>query len=117
MSRRAEGFNVFKLFYDCGREEFLELVSQLRHALGPSTGLAVDALWRLTPGDAVDFGLELDQQNILWLEAPLAPEDSSAHEALARSIRTPLALGESYRTRFELAPFFRSRCLGYVQPN
>ena len=53
----------------------------------------------------------------MWLEAPLAPEDPLAHDALAEQIRTPLALGESYRTRFELAPFFRSRCLRYVQPD
>jgi D-galactarolactone cycloisomerase len=116
-ARCAEGFGAFKLFYDSGREEFLHVLSELRLALGPVTGLAVDALWRLTPEDAVDFGLELDRHNALWLEAPLPPEDPFAHEALARQIRTPLALGESYRTRFELAPFFRSRCFRYVQPD
>src|SRR5262249_35390481 len=51
------------------------------------------------------------------LEAPLPPEDPLAHAALARSIRTPLAIGESYRTRYELAAFFRERALGFVQPD
>lgn len=117
LARRAEGFGAFKLFYDCRREEFLRLLSELRGALGPSTALAVDALWRLTPENGVDFGLELDRQNALWLEAPLPPEDPLAHARLAVQIRTPLALGESYRTRFELAPFFNSRCMRYVQPD
>jgi L-alanine-DL-glutamate epimerase-like enolase superfamily enzyme len=117
LRQHDQGFGNFKIFYDCGRAEFLEAFSALRRALGSGTGLAVDALWRLTPDDAPEFGRELDEGGALWLEAPLAPEDPLAHAALARSIRTPLAIGESYRTRYELAPFFRERALGFVQPD
>jgi galactonate dehydratase len=31
-------------------------------------------------------------------------------------MRTPVALGETYRTRFELAPFFEAKAMGIVQP-
>ncbi len=117
LTLQAQGFQAFKLFYDCGRDEFLTTVAELRRALGPGVALAVDALWRLTPEDAVEFGLALDRCGALWLEAPLAPEDPLEHKALAGRIRTPLALGESYRTRHELAPFFRSGCMGFVQPD
>jgi len=117
LCRRDEGFANFKIFYDCGRDEFFEVFSALRKALGENAGLAVDALWRLTPADAPAFGRALDDADALWLEAPLPPEDPLAHAALARSIRTPLAIGESYRTRYELAPFFRERALGFVQPD
>ena len=34
----------------------------------------------------------------LWLECPLMPEEIDAHEELAGLIRTPIAVGESYRT-------------------
>ena len=47
----------------------------------------------------------------------MPPEDPVAHGDLAAAIVTPLALGESYRTRYELAPFFRAGALGYVQPD
>jgi D-galactarolactone cycloisomerase len=117
IERRAEGFSTFKLFFDTGRSEFLDLLSMLREKLGSDVSLAVDALWRLWPDDAVDFGAQLDRQNAMWLEAPLAPEDPVAHAELARTIRTPLALGESYRTHYELAPFFRLRAMGFVQPD
>jgi galactonate dehydratase len=117
LRQHDEGFGNFKIFYDCGQDEFLQAFSALRRAVGPRVGLAVDALWRLTPDDAPAFGRELDEGGALWLEAPLAPEDPLAHAALARSIRTPLAIGESYRTRYELAPFFRERALGFVQPD
>jgi len=45
------------------------------------------------------------------------PQDIVYTAELARRIRTPLALGESYRTRYELAAFFRERALGFVQPD
>jgi D-galactarolactone cycloisomerase len=117
VERQAEGFSTFKLFLDMGRAEFLDLLSMLGERLSPGSHIAVDALWRLSTDDAVDFGLELDRRNALWLEAPLAPEDPVAHAELARSIRTPLALGESYRTHYELAPFFRMQAMGFVQPD
>ena len=117
MERQAEGFSTFKVFFDTGRTEFLELLSMLREKLSPGAKLAVDALWRLSPEDAKDFGLELDRRDALWLEAPLAPEDPVAHAELARAIRTPLALGESYRTHYELAPFFNMQAMGFVQPD
>src|SRR5262249_26014232 len=72
-----------------------------------------DGLWHLDPALAPT----LDERNALWLEAPLLPEDPIAHGALARSIRTPIALGESYRTCFELAPFFRENAMQIVQPD
>jgi D-galactarolactone cycloisomerase len=117
IERQAEGFSTFKLFFDTGRAEFLDLLSMLGERLSPRSHIAVDALWRLSPDDAVGFGSEIDQRNALWLEAPLSPEDALAHAELARSIRTPLALGESYRTHYELAPFFRMRAMGFVQPD
>ena len=117
LARHDEGFRTFKLFYDCGREEFVETLSALRRRLPHTAGIAVDALWRLSPESGVEFGQALDQQNALWLEAPLAPEDPLSHAALAARIRTPIAIGESYRTRYELASFVRAGGIGYLQPD
>jgi D-galactarolactone cycloisomerase len=114
---RDEGFRALKLFYDCGVEEFLETVQAVRQALSNEFGIAVDALWRLTPESAVEFGQVLDECKAKWLEAPLMPEDPLAHAELAARIDTPLAIGESYRTRYELAPFLRAGGIGYLQPD
>jgi galactonate dehydratase len=114
---QEEGYRTVKLFYDCGAEEFVETLRGLRESLGGDFGIAVDALWRLTPENAVEFGKVLDRFQVKWLEAPLAPEDPLAHAALAGRIDTPIAIGESYRTRYELAPFFRAGGVGYVQPD
>ena len=36
---------------------------------------------------------------------------------MAAEIRTPIALGESYRTRYELAPFLACGCAQWLQPD
>ncbi|MBM3724525.1 MAG: mandelate racemase/muconate lactonizing enzyme family protein [Acidobacteria bacterium] len=107
------GFTQFKLFYDTPEPEaFLGSMDAL-----PPASYAVDALWRHTPEEAARFGAELDARQALWFEAPLAPEDAVAHGQLARLVRTPIAIGESYRTRFEMAAFFRERAVEVLQPD
>jgi galactonate dehydratase len=112
-----EGFRVFKVYFDGKAAEFWPGVRALRAALGPEAKIAIDALWRLTPEDAVAFGQECDKVNAHWLEAPLLPEDPLEHGRLAAAIDTPIALGESYRSLFELSPFFEAGAVTYVQPD
>jgi galactonate dehydratase len=113
----ARGFRKIKLYYEGDWESLLGTIDELREGLGEATEVAVDALWHLDPERAVEMAAGLDARDAMWLECPFPPEDPGAHAALARSIRTPLALGESYRTCHELAPFFRERAMGYVQPD
>ena len=120
-SRRAsaehylgEGYTKFKLFFDVRETgDFLRAMDELP----AEAQIAVDALWRLTAENAVAFGQELDARKALWLEAPLLPEDAAAHAVLAAQIHTPVAIGESYRTRWEMAPFFERNALRVYQPD
>ncbi|MGH7486651.1 MAG: enolase C-terminal domain-like protein, partial [bacterium] len=81
-SAAAEGFRTFKLFHDAGAEDLFARLDALSSALNDGARIAVDALWRLEPASAVAFGQELDRRNVLWLEAPLTPEDADAHAEL-----------------------------------
>jgi D-galactarolactone cycloisomerase len=110
------GFRTFKIYYESDWRAILELIDTLRERL-PGVRVAVDALWHLDPERAVEQARELDSRDTLWLECPLMPEETEAHIRLALSIKTPLALGESYRTRFELAPLFDADAMRYVQPD
>ena len=100
----ADGISVVKLYYESDWTDLLAIADQLPNGMR----FAVDALWHLPPGRAVDMGRELDARNARWLECPLYPEDVAGHVALAAALRTPLALGESYRSRRELEPFLSS---------
>jgi len=45
------------------------------------------------------------------------PELVDAHATLAAAIQTTLALGESYRTHFELSPFLNRGIVKWIQPD
>lgn len=114
LAYRDAGFTKFKLFFDTHLEgEFLQGLDEMP----PRTRTAVDALWRFDLDEATRFGHELDQRDVLWFEAPLPPESASDHAELARRLRCPIALGESYRTRYEMGPFFDQRALRVYQPD
>ena len=110
----AAGFQQMKIFHHA---DVAQLLRDCDEALSYGCKIAVDALWRLTPETAPAFEAELASRSALWLEAPLQPESARAHGELARSIRTPIAIGESYRTLFELDPFFDAGAMRIVQPD
>ncbi len=111
------GFRVFKLFHDRTESELFDLLRKLRESLGQDAALAVDALWRLEGEQAVEFGRRLAEVGVLWLECPLPPESPDAHAELASRIGTSIALGESYRSRAEIAPFLARGCVSWLQPD
>ncbi|MFN7562925.1 MAG: mandelate racemase/muconate lactonizing enzyme family protein [Prosthecobacter sp.] len=96
-----EGLSLVKIYFESEWGALLALAD----ALPKGMQFAVDALWHLPPDQAIAMGRELDARNARWLECPLYPEEVEAHARLAAAIRTPLALGESYRTLHELQPF------------
>ncbi len=112
----AAGFRTFKLYYESDWNAILETIDALHERLS-GVRVAVDALWHLDPARAGDQANELGKRDVMWLECPLMPEEIEAHAQLARSTRVPIALGESYRTCYELTPLFRSRAMKYVQPD
>lgn len=106
-----EGVPLVKLYYDSEWRDVLDIADRLPAGLR----FAVDGLWHLPPDRAVEMGRDLDARNARWLECPLYPEEVESHAALASAIRTPLALGESYRSLRELQPFLTS--VGVLQPD
>ncbi len=111
------GFTRVKIFHDSSLDHLLENCDTVGSLLPAAGRIAVDALWRLTPASARELAPELEARSALWLEAPLAPESAREHGDLAASIGTPLAIGESYRTLFELTPFLDVHAMRIIQPD
>ncbi len=114
---QQRGFNAFKIFMDGEPEALLQLHDGLRERLGNKTKLMLDVLWRMGQSEAVRFGRELDARKATWFEAPLKPEDVNGHARLANSIDTPVAIGECWRTRWEMKPFFDAGAVEIFQPD
>lgn len=111
------GARAFKIFLDTSEDDCLRLLDALREAFDMQVALYVDALWRLTLKSAQSFAGELAKRKVGWLEAPLMPEDVAGHAKLTAHAEVPIAIGESYRTRFEMLPFFQSGALDILQPD
>lgn len=109
--KNAAGFGRVKVFHDATVEQLFRNLELL------PMQVAVDALWRFTPDTALEFIEKLKGRELLWLEAPLAPESATAHGELAAGTKTAIAIGESYRTVFELEPFFNANAMRIVQPD
>ncbi|MCI0626346.1 MAG: mandelate racemase/muconate lactonizing enzyme family protein [Acidobacteria bacterium] len=114
---QQSGFSAFKLFMDGEPDALLRLYDGLREKLGSKTKLMVDVLWRMEQSEADRFGRELDARQASWFEAPLKPEDVSGHARLAASVETAIAIGECWRTRWEMRPFFAAGAVEVYQPD
>ncbi len=114
---QQRGFTAFKLFMDGTPEDLLRLHDGLRARLDGKTKLMLDVLWRMEQAQAGRFGRELDARHATWLEAPLKLEDVQGHARLAASIDTAVAMGECWRTRWELKPFFDAGAVEILQPD
>lgn len=111
-----QGFRLFKIYFE---SDWAELLAQIDAMQAEFTGIqvAVDALWHLPQGREVVCAQDLAERRVEWLECPLVPEDLEGHVELVEASGVRLALGESYRTRFEAKPFLERDIVTYWQPD
>jgi L-alanine-DL-glutamate epimerase-like enolase superfamily enzyme len=98
-------------------EEDIERVRAARAALGPGVKLAIDANNAWTPPVAIGFMRRVDDQEIAWLEEPVATEDLEGSAEVARALDVPVA---GYETETGLAGFrdlIGRRAVDIVQPD
>jgi D-galactarolactone cycloisomerase len=110
------GFDTFKLYFESDWDMLLEQIDRMQDSFD-GIQVAVDALWHLPENLAIECAQELAERRVLWLECPLPPEDLAGHVELVQESGVRLALGESYRTRYEALPFFEKEILTYWQPD
>jgi len=113
-----EGYHGVKI--KIGSADFysdLERIEAVRRAVGPRIKLMVDANGREDLPAAIRFGRRLEDYDVYWLEEPLWYDDVAGHAALARSINTPLALGEQLYTLDDFRNFIAAKAVHFVQPD
>lgn len=111
----AQGFDKLKIpisHSDDGdvRGEF----DSLRNGLGADHKIAVDVHWTCTADQAVALAESIAPYDPWFVEAPVAPEDIAAQINVAGRIGCPLALGEEWRTEWDVIP--RRAAAQIVQP-
>jgi D-arabinonate dehydratase len=82
--------------------EDVERVRAARRAIGPKTRLAIDANNAWTPPVALQFMRRVADQDVAWLEEPVATDDLAGSADVARALDVPVA---GYETETGLAGF------------
>ncbi len=116
------GFPAYKMRPAAGPEQDLETVKQMRAAVGPDTGLMIDAhaWWRM--GDRsysfetiVELAGQMAAYQPAWLEEPLPPDDHAAYRRLRNAISSPLASGEHEPDEASYLDLIGSGAVDWVQ--
>ncbi|MCC7233708.1 MAG: mandelate racemase/muconate lactonizing enzyme family protein [Bryobacterales bacterium] len=113
----ARGHRILKMKIGYGPELDVEVVRSVRQAIGPDTGLAVDANCGYDDGTAVALGHELERFNLLWWEEPIWAHDLQGYDRLRRLLRIPLASGETMPADWIIRNYVQPRRVHIVQPD
>lgn len=113
----SDGYAGVKVFTGAESKQLDVELREIRSAIGAEPFFAVDAICRYDLFHARRLGKTLDELNADWFEAPLNAEDMAGHATLARSISTPIAVGETLRTSRQFEPWLNRRALAVAQPD
>jgi L-alanine-DL-glutamate epimerase-like enolase superfamily enzyme len=113
----SHGFAGVKLLTGANLAAIQSEAREVRGALGREAFFAIDAICKYDLSTALQLGRTLDELAADWFEAPLHAEDVEGHAALARSLSTRIAVGETLRTPRQFDPWLRSRALAVAQPD
>ena len=112
------GLRGAKIFVDADTETTLREVSALREGVPGLRDLMADALWSYTDfRQAAEAKRRLADYRVKWLECPLLPEDLDGHARLAAEAGVSIALGESFFTSLQAAPWVQAGALQILQPD
>lgn len=113
---QAKGFNRFKFAAPVADEGNIREMEALRAGLGPETQIAADMHWVHTPDEAIAEVQAMEDYGLWFAEAPIAPEDVYGLAKLAQAVKTPIAVGEEWRTIFDARLRIHANALQIVQP-
>ncbi len=78
----------------------------------------VDTLWMCSPESAELGKREYGERNVRFFECPLQPEDLIGHQILVKKPGAAIALGEHFRTRYQMESWVQEpRALDVYQPD
>ena len=112
----AKGYDAIKFAAAVDPDGIEAELAALRDALGPKVKLMIDFHWMFGAADATALIRRLEPYGLWFAEAPVKPEDVEGLAHVARSVATPVAGGEEWRSVHDALPRLRAGALSIVQP-
>lgn len=97
--------------------EDLAVIRAIRRAGGPALAIMVDYNQSLTPADAVQRLMHLEDEGLTWIEEPTLAHDYRGHAHIAREIRTPIQCGENWWGAQDMRHAIDARASDYMMPD
>lgn len=113
---RDRGARRFKLHLGHGVAADLASYDALS-AAAPGAAFAVDVHGVYSLPSAIALGLGLADRNAWFLESPMPPDALDDFAALSSRVPLPIAAGEAFRNRYEVAAWLRRDALTVYQPD
>ncbi len=95
----------------------IETVRRYREAVGDDVDLCIEIHRRLTPTEAVQLGLGIEQFHPFFFEDPVTPDNFDEMAYVADKINIPIATGERFTTLWEFEMHLRRNAVQYVRPD
>ncbi len=115
-SWQDKGFDAFKFATPVADDGPEAEIKALRSALGSEAKIAADLHWAQEPEDALRIIRAMEPHGLWFAEAPVRSEDTAALETVCRRSRTPIAVGEEWRTDWDLSHRIGRCGIAIVQP-
>ena len=112
----AKGYDAIKFAAAVDPDGIEAELAALRDALGPKVKLMIDFHWMFGAAEATALIRRLEPYGLWFAEAPVKPENVEGLAHVARSVATPVAGGEEWRSVHDALPRLRAGALSIVQP-
>ncbi|MCK0166293.1 mandelate racemase/muconate lactonizing enzyme family protein [Jannaschia sp. S6380] len=89
----------------------------VRDLIGPDRAFMVDANYALTEAQAIEAARGFMEQDILWFEEPIIPDDYAGYARIREATGCPLAMGENLHTEHEFGYALAQSKLAFLQPD
>lgn len=96
-------------------QDAAENVHKMRATVGDKVDLLIELHRRLTPAEAITFANLIKDDNPMFVEDPIRPENADAMARVADRIPVPIATGERFCTIYEFEAVLARDALEYVR--